>query len=1602
MRTLPSYAVALLVGLLLLAWPAPSPAAPVPGLAWTAPARVRLAPWPADRAAGEATTAGDRAVEVGPAEVLLVDARAGDVVAVTGVARAEDLELGLVLEARGRPASIAWIESTARPGGREVTVPLWSDATAIAARPRERTRLTARVAEPEIQTMTWERFEDDAVTWIEGGRPAPPSPPSPVMEASLRRIEALREALGPAARTTAGQAWLALLLVEAGFVHRPLLAMSYPTAWLKLGGEAPTPADRALYADLSTPVQWPGRVEWRRVAGGGELPVVAAGADAVQLTLFAAAESPARVVVRAGGLPVHVFALPGRHDAPVTPGHARVILPIAQRAVSLQVEGGSVLVGVTAFWNRVGIGDTFTRRRDRAHLAAVAGGPAAGPMLRALAAAWREPGPVAFQDLVAADASDLAPGPRAALLWATARLAPSTAAAVEAVVAAWKATAALAPRVAVPVRRALVEALLERRLDPDEAPQPGSPFAGLARLAPLAPLATDGNDDDVAAIRAALAALDPLRDGRRPAMADEASRYALGHGLLPDAKARARRAWTAESAWRALAPVRPAEALLRWVTPAYREGLPAGRCAPEGPSGHRWVRLAGGAASLDVQPPAGATHVAGSFRAETRDRLGSGALTLDGVPVPVHSELGLPSRVALAAGPHRVALAPGAPAVLALFPRADPLPCESLRDLERWYRVDDALPWRIPAGDTETALRITVRREREGPPAESVTIDAAGVRAEVTLVAGEEASVEVPWRRGGSSVRVGVSSPVLVRVSARLRRLPASAAAPAGTGIVDEDAAVARVRALSHGLRTIRGDATQALRERAALLQRLGFARLAGSDRARAEEAEEVARSDDDGAEGDEPAQPRALPPRAGPVVPLNVAARVPVLASAPAGAISDRDVARMEAGDFAAVVDHLAGATRPPRADESTLLLALSASRAQRWEVAASAYERLALEGGSPAAAVEAASALADLALSRRDPDLALRGYLFARKGDLAGADARAARARLDPAVRFEHAADAVALGYAWVQRRGGDARSASSLAARVRRAFLDAPADAIVLTEGERAVAVLSSSRRVLVETECSPLLTTGEARSSVCRPLVEVDGSARPCDGARGCTLDLAPGPHRIEVTLLALAELTGWVRLRDHGSGAALPLDSAARWFEIDAAHPLAVAFAGPTLVRVAGRGGPEGGGRVAVLVDGLAAGELDLALPTDAEASRRGVKSPPLRALDEPQVVELVVLAPGPHVLRVVADRRTLVLPSVAGPHGLPRPQAAPPPRSPAAEAGLLLPAWSRAPEVGEDPSPGPFTLSTHAHAVMGYLGDPAVPREVSADYLELDVQLRRRLFGDLAYVRAGALVRPRISASTFGLAGRIDVNGPLGLVPRAFVEGEIYAQKLTSLGVSAKLHSGLWWQVMPTSILAFVPTVGLDIRRVVAPPADDSQVHDPDVYLLPSSIHPRIVFLSLLTSLRPTIDTFLRLRTGVHLNDFASVNNVYVTPSFDVAPGRGLWPLLSVGYTGTHTFAGSITPVAYDTHVLTLQGFFWHWLLKGHRISIDSTLQISLAGPDQSQLIFGVGYDYTGRRGVNDFGPLEMDFRERFDEDGGRVIRRQRGVSEIPAEPVSP
>ncbi len=772
--------------------------------------------------------------------------------------------------------------------------------------------------------------------------------------------------------------------------------------------------------------------------------------------------------------------------------------------------------------------------------------------------------------------------------------------------------------------------------------------------------------------------------------------------------------------------------------------------------------------------------------------------------------------------------------------------------------------------------------------------------------------------------------------------------------------------------------------------------------------------------------------------------------------------VERFAGGDAAGAAALFAGVAEPARPDESTLLRALVAERARSPEAAARAYGRLATEADRPAAFARAALAYADLAISKGDPALALTGYLLAKRGQLRGVDARAALGRLDPAVGFARPDTAGAAGHAWVERNGLDPRVAASLAERVRRAYLDAPDDATILDGDERLVLRVAPAKasRLIVEHACTPLETgslAGVASSPVpsalaagvasnpmpsalpaglgaspgprvgasCRVDVRIDNRSVPCAGLdRGCAAGVSMGKHRVEVSLEGTGERMGWARLR-WDEGEPLRPRSASRWFEIDAARPLAMSFAGPTLVRVGARGTPGLADRLDVRVDGASAAALVLDAAADPAAFRRDLDDETDRAVRAPQEIEVVVMQGGPHTLEVRSGGRALVLPSFAIARGLPRPSSVPDVApGPLAAGAPIAPMPAPAPIVSEDAPPGPFTLSAMASLVLDRATDPTVPADDAGRYVEASVTARRRFLDGLLFTRLGALARVRTGPPTLGAEARVDFGPPVGSpIPRVFLEGTVFGQQGgpavdvaggpavdvaggPAVDVAAGLHAGVWWQVEPLPAVSFVPTIGVDLssaRLASVARYEDLGRLDPDVFARYDAPRPVELFATLLGSYRATMDSIVRLRLGTHVDGLAGVDDLFAYPSIDVAPGRGIMPSLSLGYAVSYHFASASISEPYVRHRVDFTAFFRRWVRASHRVSASASALLQAGSPFDDdadlRLIFSLGYDFTAGRGVSDFSPLEMQFREREDEGGGRVIRRAPRTGEPPPEP---
>ena len=1700
---------------LLSSWAALVGCAPVAParLAWTPPPEVETL-----SAKGEASSSpGDRTVAIEAGGLAFIDAAPGERVRIVGAARIEDLTVGIATRDADPAGAITWLEGDPIPGGLTFQVPAWAPSSTVVVRSAAAAKLSVAVAEPTNELLAWERFEEDAALWTRGDRPDPPAAPSGAMDPAVRFVAAMRSALGPRSATDAGRAWLSLALVQEGFVTRPLTRLVFPWAPVSVrGGQDVTRA--------SSPLVAADRTVRRRVSAGGDLDIAAPDADVVRLEI-ASGVDPVRVVLSAAGVPVRTVQIAGAARRP-TPVHVRLVVP-SSGALRAHVEQGEATIGVLAYQHRPGLREKwFLRYRDPARLADLA---SQDRSIGALARAAIERDAASFRALGEAAKSAGEPGTEAVLRTLATSFAPDAKTAVEEARAAFSAIASLPPQVAWPLARRVAEALLERR-PAIEAAFPNGP--GLVEPAAQA----GGEEDDRIAVRTALAILDP-RGPIRPEAAAFATRFALRDTSREDWAARARLAWQTEVGWRPLPVNGASDVQTTWAVPQPEIGAPEGMCATFAGGSPRWTRLSPGTRSLPASAPDGATHAVVPIRAETLQSLAAGAFRVDKVAVPVHASIGLASIVAVSAGPHDFSLAEGSAPVLVRVPREGLAPCAELRRMDRWALASGEVTVDVPPGPVETVVRLSLRRA-SGTADKPIRLDIGSVRAEVARFEGDVAIVEAPIRVTAGPIAITPSAPVWMRVEVRARaerKAPLPLALPTAP---DEDALLAAVRAATRALAAAKDDDARrtALKERATALAALGFRRLAvvdaksgaalptnaggasttggaalsnnvsgastsggaapSNNASGASTSGGAALSTNAGGATDagggaangevdprdvEPPDDvlaRVLPAGAPSVIPLNVPAQIEVLPAPADPAALAPIVERFAGGDPAGAAALLAGVPEPPHPDESTLLRAIVAERARVFEPAARAYGALALEADRHVAAARAALAYADLSLLKADPDTALVGYLFAKRAQQHGADARAPMGRLDPAVTFVRPDTAGAAGHTWVERDGQDPRLIASLVERVRRAYLDAPEDATVLEGDERVMLRVApkEASQLVIEDVCA-LTDPAPPAGAACRLAARVDGSIVPCEGSPArCTVAVSKGKHRIEIALESPVDRVGWARLQwsaappdpkdaskasapkgtskpiapkgttkpPAGAAASDPKGatkppagaaasdpkrasksaatqiaadvagrlspkSAARWLETDGARPLTLGFVGPTLIRVDARGTPGRSERLDVRVDGVSQATLDLDAPADPAAVRRDIDGDDERALRAPQAVEVIVMAPGAHALEIRSAGRALVLPSFAVARGLPRPTVVPVTPSPRPAPGdPIAPLPRPLPVIADDPPPGPVSIAAETALVLDRINDASVPADDAGRYLETSVFARRRFLDGLFFGRVGLLARARTGIPTFGADARVDFNVPIGSpLPRVFVEGTLFGQQgASAFDVTAGMHSGVWWQFEPRPGLGFVPTIGVDLSS--APLADVQRYPnlarlDPDVYFRYDAPRPVEPFVTFLTSYRPTMDSIVRLRLGAHIAGIEGVDDVFAYPSIDIAPGRGIAPALTLGYALSYHFASSSISESYLRHRVDFSAFFWRWVQASHRVSASATALLQVGSPFNDEpdlrLIFALGYDYTMGRGVSDYSPLEMQFRERFDEDSGRIQRRTPRTEDPPSEP---
>jgi hypothetical protein len=592
--------------------------------------------------------------------------------------------------------------------------------------------------------------------------------------------------------------------------------------------------------------------------------------------------------------------------------------------------------------------------------------------------------------------------------------------------------------------------------------------------------------------------------------------------------------------------------------------------------------------------------------------------------------------------------------------------------------------------------------------------------------------------------------------------------------------------------------------------------------------------------------------------------------------------------------------------------------------------------------------------------------------------------------------------------------------LGARVRRALVDAPDDALLLTEGERLAIRLAQRASLVLESGCHALNAAG----SSCSLEVTLDGARVPCPsgGATAlsaasprvitkCSVEVPAGRHRIEALLPPDREAIAWTRVTDAG-GRALDASVTSEWIEIDPARPLELSFAGPTVVRVQAR---SGAGEARNLRWSIAQktpapapqqGEILTEPAADPIATRPGARNEPPQRVTLPAERRVAVTTPGPHLLRVESPGgRALLRVDFAIATGLPRARAIaapppPPPKLPAPSAAALREPDRPGPPVGEDPPEGLFTLGAYGVVSEGDIADEDTSQSLAV--AELGAHANRELVENRAWAGLRGFTRLRREGSpTFGGDFAIDFS-PDGLIPGGFGRGRAVVQtssdKPTAVGLRGT--AGIFWSLPLFHSLALVPSGSFTLRRV-----DASLVGEPspdrDIYTRYGETHPRYATLGARLNARPFVDGLARLGASVRSGPtFSDFDRVDAELEIDILAGRGFWPWIGLSWLTSYRPVTAQRPLAFVRDVATLSATFWRWIPHGHRITIGSEASYifdlpavdSLGDPSFAVAVF-FQYDHTGNRGLRDLPPHKRPFQDRLEEDepSGRIQRQREG-----------
>lgn len=1589
--------------LLLLVTPTRAAAEPA-RYAWVPPAALRLerplAP-PASAARGRASQPNRsrppaeivdpaRAVTLEPGALLYAAVDAGSMVRVEG----RGAELGWGSGTGTLPDAVTYVPSHPGDVARELTVPAYGTARFLVVRAADPTPCRVRVwiAAPLRRPLTWYRTDLAVHAWIfeAGALPALDGELAPLAP-SLRLLAALARALGPALAGEGAKAWLEARWLELTFAARP---MDVPfSVAVRVDGKGGRPLPESIRKALGLDDE----SEHRLLSGNERLLLTSDSAAVVTLLLRPRALGRSVTRVLEGdtlreSLEVKIprraeetsrFAAPAVRRVPIAPA-----VP-----VSVELDRGESIVSFRGYRQQRGLFEpSLLRARVRLLTEARANAPAT-PAGRALAALVdftlhrSRSASLALRSMASDPALDL--GLRAVLFeelatHALADVAPPS----DALADLHSITTALAPDLALSFERAALESAARR----GERRARGS----LDRALPPS-FTVPAEREDVTVVAALGELLAPPPDRGRPLHGARLDALVSEVGPRDDLAELAHRVWLEAGLWTWAEPL-DGSGVVTKLRPVY-DAQPGERCPVEAPEGLRWTHI--DETPLDLVLGAGSgTHAWVPVRPESERMLPESLLAVDDVRVGVHGGAGLQSVLAVTPGAHRFVVESGTP-VLARLPLTEPVPCERLREVERWVYVEKSARFALSGAGVPGAASVIVDPESLARGTRHFEIALAGARFQGDIGGAATGELELPVAADATELELSVSAPTLVRVRQRLH--------PPGESHAVRPKTLERPPSFEQALETLRS-ATRFLRlaatrdgqkklrlERAQALDALGYPRLAALDRARAGVAVDLAAaSPEKGAEYFE------LPEASPAVVPLGHLAKIPPLPLPSDERALASALAAQARGEPARAVLAALGSSADASSAADALLLATRAEEVGAVAVAAAAYERIGEAHGSGEALAQAALLLTDRAVQEQAPGLSVRAYALARRAEALGAVASATLGRVDQALTWQRTELDAAAGVTWLEhaRVVGKERSPSE---RVKSALLDAPEITPLFSGPELRLGLARSIGKSL---EVSSVCHALDGRREDCNYRLLLDGRPASCtpvdppppnDGVARptrCQLELPLDARKLVILTPDGEQTTGWVEVKRVLGGDALPLTVVGRWYELVPERPAHLAVLGPTVLRIAARGYDGAAPPLTVTARSLATPErveeqtLSLDAAPDPYSRRADTKVPVTKEVSG----FVAVPFEGPAQVSFAAQGRVLVVVDRAVVVGLPRGRAAvaaapavPPPASPVAAAPR-----ERRPTVGWDRVPGPLTLRGYVTAMTDRfdsgdvdLSEAEVDRRTS--YAELGAVALREVFRDRAWIQGGLFGRLRSGPASYGAEAALEVS-PDGLVPGGFVRGRYAVQRADGATYRGGIGSvGVLNQVILDPTFYLSPLVSVVLRdadsRAAAEPAAD-----PDVYTSYNDSHPWSFDTGLYASQRAAVD--LLLRYGVltrFLPELNGLDKADVVARARLLAGSDLAPAVELATVVSYRPEGPERRYGFWRVNVRPEVLFWRWA-GDERLSARAALGYSADFPwwagRGSELVGEVtlASDFTFGRGLTDFARVERPFSERLVE----------------------